>query len=65
MTFFNTERGVIQGVREARPHDYLRIIAATLPKQFEMEPAKPMEELTDAELTAIIRHVSGATTSTA
>jgi hypothetical protein len=37
------------------PHDYLRVIAATLPKQFETAPAKPVEELTDAELTAFIR----------
>jgi hypothetical protein len=50
--FLQNGEDVIQKVRETRPHDYLRVIAATLPKQ---APAKPVEELTDAELTAIIR----------
>jgi hypothetical protein len=54
--FLQHGEGVIQKVRETRPHDYLRVIAATLPKQFEMESTKPVEELTDAELTAIIRN---------
>jgi hypothetical protein len=53
--FLQHGEGVIQKVRETRPHDYLRVIAATLPKQFEMAPPKSAEELTDAELTAIIR----------
>jgi hypothetical protein len=53
--FLQHGEGVIQKVRETRPHDYLRVIAATLPKQFEIEPVKPVKELTDAELTAIIR----------
>jgi len=52
--FLQHGEDVIQKVRETRPHDYLRVIAATLPKQFET-PAKPVEELSDAELTAIIR----------
>ena len=46
---------VIQKVRETRPHDYLRLIVAVLPKQLDMEPSKPVEELTDAELLKIIR----------
>ena len=53
--FLQHGKGVIQKVRETRPHDYLRLIVATLPKQLDMEPAKPMEELTDAELLKIIR----------
>ena len=53
--FLQNGEDVIQKVRETRPHDYLRVIAATLPKQFETAPAKPVEELTDAELTAFIR----------
>jgi hypothetical protein len=52
--FLRHGEDVIQKVRETRPHDYLRVIAATIPKQFET-PVKPVEELTDAELTAIIR----------
>jgi Family of unknown function (DUF5681) len=46
---------VIQKVRETRPYDYLRLIVAVLPKQLEMEPSKPVDELTDAELLKIIR----------
>ena len=33
--FLQQGEGVLQKVRETRPHDYLRVIAATLPKQFE------------------------------
>ena len=49
-------RDVIAKVRENRPHEYLRMIAAALPKRLETEPAdRPLEELTDEELTRIIR----------
>jgi hypothetical protein len=52
-------RDVIAKVRENRPHEYLRVIAATLPKRLETEPAdRPLEELTDEELTRIIRDAS-------
>ena len=47
--------GVIQKVREERPHDYLKIIASPLPKQIELGSDKPSREMTDEELTAIIR----------
>jgi formiminotetrahydrofolate cyclodeaminase len=37
------------------PATFVRVAASVVPKQLDMERAKPMEELTDAELTAIIR----------
>src|SRR6476659_4131988 len=37
------------------PATFVRIAASVVQKQFDTEPAKPLEELTDAELTAIIR----------
>ena len=37
---------VIAKVRESRPHEYLRVIAATLPKRLETEGAdRPLEKL--------------------
>ena len=50
--------GVIERVRMERPHDYLRIVVAALPKDMNMSLStqqRPLEFLTDAELTAIIR----------
>ena len=41
-----------------RPHDYLRIVVAALPKDMNMSLStqqRRLEFLTDAELTAIIR----------
>lgn len=50
------EQDVIAKVRESRPHDYLRVIAATPPKRLETESAdRPLERLTDEELTRIIQ----------
>ena len=47
---------VIAKVRESCPHEYLRVIAATLPKRLETEPDnRPLELLTVEELTRIIR----------
>src|SRR6476660_4095923 len=37
------------------PATFVRVAASVIPKQLDMERAKPMEELTDAELMAIIR----------
>ena len=49
-------RDIIAKVRETRPHEYLRVVAATLPKRLETELAdRPLERMTDAELTRIIR----------
>ena len=50
--------GVIERVRMERPHDYLRIVVAALPKDMNMSLStqqRRLELLTDAELTAIIR----------
>ena len=47
--------GVIQKVRVERPHDYLKIIASSLPKQIDLSPEKTVGDLTDAELMAIVR----------
>jgi hypothetical protein len=54
---FDTDgKDVVAKVRESRPHEYLRVIAATLPKRLETEPAdRPLELLSDEELTRIIR----------
>jgi hypothetical protein len=49
---------VIERVRMERPHDYLRIVVAALPKDMNMRLStqqRRLEFLTDAELTAIIR----------
>ena len=47
---------VIAKVRESRPHECLRVIASALPKRLETEPYdRPLELLTDEELTRIIR----------
>jgi hypothetical protein len=47
---------VIAKVRESRPHEYLRVIASALPKRLETEPDnRPLELLSDEELTRIIR----------
>ena len=48
---------VIEKVRTERPHDYLKIIVAVLPKRMEIEDAfanKPPHKMTDDELEAII-----------
>ena len=50
--------GVIEKVRIERPHDYLKIVVAALPKDMNMSLStqqRRLELLTDAELTAIIR----------
>jgi hypothetical protein len=43
---------VIEQVRREKPVDYLRLVAAVLPK--EAAPPDPLEGLTDAELAAAI-----------
>jgi Family of unknown function (DUF5681) len=53
--FLEHGEGVIQKVREERPHDYLKIIASSLPKQIELGSDKPAREMTDEELMAIVR----------
>jgi hypothetical protein len=48
---------VIEKVRTERPHDYLKIIVAVLPRRMEIEDAfadKPPHKMTDDELEAII-----------
>lgn len=48
---------VIERVRTERPHDYLKVCASVLPKRLENEdvtPQKPMREMTDAELNAVL-----------
>jgi hypothetical protein len=47
--------GIIQGVREERPQDYLRVVASIIPKDFNIatRPEKAVE-MTDAELMEII-----------
>jgi hypothetical protein len=47
---------VIESVRKDRPHAYLKIVAAVLPKQMQLEdltPKRRAEELTDDELATI------------
>jgi hypothetical protein len=47
---------VIEKVRTDRPHEYLKIVAAVLPKQMQLEdltPKRRAEELTDDELATI------------
>ena len=48
---------VIEKVRTERPHDYLKIIVAVLPRRMEIEDAtdgKPPEKMTDDEAEALI-----------
>jgi hypothetical protein len=43
-------------VRQDRPHEYLKIVAAVLPKQMQLEdltPKRKAEDLTDDELANI------------
>jgi Family of unknown function (DUF5681) len=52
---------VIETVRNDRPHEYLKIVAAVLPKQMQLEdltPRRRAEDLTDDELATI---AAGAT----
>ena len=57
-------RDIIAKVRETRPNEYLRVVAATLPKRHETESAdRPLERMTDEELTRIIRDTEQALTS--
>jgi hypothetical protein len=47
---------VIEKVRSTRPHEYLKIVAAVLPKQMQLEdltPKRRAEDLTDDELASI------------
>ena len=47
---------VIEKVRGERPHEYLKIVAAVLPKQMQLEdltPKRKAEDLTDDELASI------------
>jgi hypothetical protein len=47
---------VIEKVRSSRPHEYLKIVAAVLPKQMQLEdltPNRKAEDLTDNELASI------------
>ena len=47
---------VIETVRSSRPHEYLKIVAAVLPKQMQLEdltPRRKAEDLTDDELATI------------
>ena len=47
---------VIEKVRSSRPHEYLKIVAAVLPKQMQLEdltPNRRAEDLTDDELATI------------
>ena len=47
---------VIEKVRSSRPHEYLKIVAAVLPKQMQLEdltPKRRAEDLTDDELATI------------
>jgi hypothetical protein len=44
-------------VRTDRPHDYLKIVALSLPKRMEIEdatPEKPPHDMTDDELNALL-----------
>jgi Family of unknown function (DUF5681) len=56
---------VIESVRKDRPHEYLKIVAAVLPKQMQLEdltPRRRAEDLTDDELASIAAgHLLNAT----
>jgi len=54
--FATNGTGVIEAVRQERPHEYLKIVAAVLPKQMQLEdltPKRKAEDLTDDELASI------------
>jgi hypothetical protein len=52
-------KGVIEKVRAERPHDYLKIVAAVMPKRMEVEdvapPLRRAMDMTDDELARIIQ----------
>jgi hypothetical protein len=50
-------KGVVEKVRAQRPQDYLKIVAALMPKRMEIEDVGPLRKaanLTDEALAAII-----------
>lgn len=51
---------VIAKVRQERPADYLRVVASLLPKELRVDREKSMDEMSDAELMAIIRGTADA-----
>jgi hypothetical protein len=53
---------VIEAVRKTRPADYLKIVAAIVPKDFNIKEGK-VEDLSDAELMDIIADVRALATS--
>jgi hypothetical protein len=49
-------KGVVEKVRMERPHDYLKIVAAVMPKRMEIDDVGPVRraaDLTDDELAEI------------
>ncbi len=52
-------KSVIEKVRIDRPHEYLKVIAATLPKDITLN-LNPMDDLTDDQLVTRIRQLDNA-----
>jgi hypothetical protein len=53
-SFAENGAGAIRIVLAERPHEYLKIIASVLPKEFLMAPDSPLSELTDEDLDKVI-----------
>jgi hypothetical protein len=48
---------VIARVREERPHEYLKLVAGLLPKEFDIKETNPVDGLTNEELSGIIETI--------
>jgi hypothetical protein len=53
-SFAENGEAAIRIVFAERPHEYLKIIASVLPKEFLMAPDSPLSELTDDDLDKVI-----------
>lgn len=52
---------IIAKVRKSRPHEYLKIVASVIPREFDMKPpASDIDDLTDEELAEIVREAQAA-----
>jgi len=53
--FVHNGKKAIETVREERPHDYVRLVAALLPKEFPCNPG--IEDMTDDELARALTEI--------
>ena len=57
-------RAVIEKVRSEKPDQYLKVVAAVVPKEIHLPPERSVGDMSDAELMAIARGFSAAPIAT-